>query len=93
MATMPKPDILPETTHAAMPVAMPRLTYKDVSKAIAFYSDALGAKENFRFAIGDKIPHAEISIGETVLSLTEEWPEGGRFSAETIGQSPVQIDL
>ncbi len=25
--------------------------------------------------------------------LTEEWPEGGRFSAETLGNSPVMMSL
>ena len=35
--------------------------------------------------LGGEIPHAEIMIGDSVLMLADEWPEGGRFSAETLG--------
>ena len=73
--------------------ATPRLTYKNAAKAIEFYTKAFGAKEIFRFEIEGKIPHAELAVGSSVLTLTEEWPEGGRFSAETLGQSPVQVSL
>ena len=78
---------------AVQPVAAPRLTFKDAAKAIEFYKHALGAKEISRFETPMGIPHAEITIGESTILLTEEWPEGGRFSAETIGQSPVWISL
>jgi PhnB protein len=73
--------------------AMPRLTYKHVATAIDFYIKAFGAQELFRFEVGDGIPHAEIKIGDTILTLSDEWPEGGRYSAETLGQSPVQVSL
>jgi PhnB protein len=69
------------------------LTFRDAAKAIEFYRNALGAKENFRFETPTGIPHAEITIGESTIMLTEEWPEGGRFSAETVGQSPVWLSL
>jgi PhnB protein len=78
---------------AVRPVAAPRLTFKDAAKAIEFYKNALGAKETFRFETPTGIPHAEITIGESPIMLTEEWPEGGRFSAETVGQSPVWLSL
>jgi PhnB protein len=84
---------LAEPIAASRTFAMPRLTYKHVATAIDFYSKAFGAAELFRFAIGGGIPHAEIKIGDTVLTLADEWPEGGRYSAETLGQSPVQITL
>jgi PhnB protein len=78
---------------AVRPSAAPRLTFKDAAKAIEFYVNALGAKESFRFETPVGIPHAELTIGESSIMLTEEWPEGGRFSAETVGQSPVWISL
>ena len=84
---------LAEPIAASRTFAMPRLTYKHVATAIDFYTKAFGAVELFRFALGDNIPHAEIKIGETILTLSDEWPEGGRYSAETLGQSPVQISL
>jgi PhnB protein len=82
-----------EPITAARTVASPRLTFKNAAKAIDFYKQAFGAKEAFRFEIGDSIPHAEITIGDSVIMLTEEWPEGGRFSAETLGNSPVQLSI
>jgi PhnB protein len=87
MATVADPVT---TVH---PMATPRLTFKDAAKAIEFYKQAFGAKETLRFQVGTGIPHAEIMIGGSVIMLSEEWPEGGRFSAETMGQSPVQLDL
>jgi len=75
------------------PVAVPRLTFKDAAKAIEFYKDAFGAQETMRFEVGGKIPHAEIKIGNSSVLVTEEWPEGGRFSPETLGNSPVMMAL
>lgn len=73
--------------------AAPRMAFKDASKAIEFYKNALGAREIFRFEVEGHIPHAEIAIGDSIILLTEEWPEGGRFSAETLGHSPVLMSL
>jgi PhnB protein len=69
--------------------AIPNLAFKDAAKAIEFYKEAFGAVEVFRFEAGGSIPHAEIQIGDTVIGLCDEWAEGGRFSAETWGHSPV----
>lgn len=73
--------------------AAPRITFKDAAKAMEFYANAFGAKETFRFDTGSGIPHAEMTIGDSVIFFTEEWPEGNRFSAETLGNSPVMISL
>jgi PhnB protein len=85
--------------QAAKPVAgvqvsaSPNLSFRDPAKAIEFYTKALGAKETFRFEIGGDIPHAEIVIGDSTINLAGEWPEGGRFSAETLGFSPVSVSI
>ena len=73
--------------------ASPRLAFRDPAKAIEFYKRALGAKETFRFQIGEDIPHAELMIGDSAIDITGEWPEGGRYSAETLGASPISISL
>jgi len=73
--------------------AAPRLAFRDPAKAIEFYTRALGAKETFRFQVGDSIPHAELMIGDSAIDVTGEWPEGGRFSAETLGNSPISISV
>jgi PhnB protein len=80
-----------EPVAAARVTASPRLAFRDAAKAIEFYTRALGAKESFRFEIGGQIPHAEIMIGDSMIDVTDEWPEGGRFSAETLGHSPISL--
>jgi len=82
-----------ETAASARIVASPRMTFKDVAKAIEFYKNAFGAKETFRFEVGSGIAHAEILIGDSVVMLAEEWPEGGRYSPETTGNSPVAMTI
>jgi len=54
--------------------AAPRLAFRDPAKAIEFYQRALGAKETFRFQVGDSIPHAELMIGESAIDIAGEWP-------------------
>ncbi len=73
--------------------AAPRMTYKDAAKAIEFYEKAFGAKETMRFEIETGIPHAELLIGDSTILVTDEWPEGGRYSAETTGSSPVSMSV
>ena len=73
--------------------AAPRLTFKDAARAIEFYKKAFGAKETMRFELETGIPHAELVIGGSVIMLTDEWPEGGRYSAETMGSSPVSMSI
>jgi PhnB protein len=82
-----------EPVAAVRLTATPRLAFRDPAKAIEFYQRAVGAKEVFRFQIGDDIPHAELMIGDSPIDVTGEWPEGGRFSAETLGHSPISISL
>jgi PhnB protein len=88
-----KMSAIAEPVAAVRTSAIPRLTFKDAAKAIAFYKQAFDAKETMRFEVGGSIPHAEIVIGDSTILLTEEWPEGGRFSPETLGNSPVIMSL
>jgi PhnB protein len=74
-------------------LAMPRMSFKDVDQAIEFYKKAFDATETFRFKIEGKAEHAEIKVGDSPIMLSAEWPEGGRLSAETLGQSPVDIRI
>jgi PhnB protein len=94
MTTVAEP--VAESINEAVAVrasATPRLAFKDTAKAIEFYKRALGAKETMRFEAGGSIPHAVVMIGDSAISLSDEWPEGGRLSAETLGFSPVQMAL
>jgi PhnB protein len=82
-----------EPIAATRTFAAPRLAFKDAAKAIEFYKKAFGARETMRFDTGAGIPHAEIMIGDSVVMLCDEWPEGGRYSAETMGSSPVSMRI
>jgi PhnB protein len=87
MATTTEPVAATRTTAA------PRIAFKNTAQAIEFYKAAFGAKETMRFELEGRIPHAEIMIGDSLIMLADEWPEGGRFSAETLGHSPVSMRL
>jgi len=78
---------------AVHPHAAPALRFKNASLAIDFYKRAFGAKEIMRFETEGGIGHAELTIGDSVIMLGEEWPQGGRFSAETLGNTPISIEL
>jgi PhnB protein len=79
------------TPAATRTYAAPRLSYIDAAKAIEFYKKAFGATETMRFENELGLPHAELLIGDSIIMLADEWPEGGRYSAETTGSSPVSM--
>ncbi|HET6583070.1 MAG TPA: VOC family protein, partial [Nannocystaceae bacterium] len=67
-------------------------TVDDAAKAIEFYKAAFGATENDRMADpAGKIMHCELAIGNSVLMLSDEYPEMGAKSATTIGGTPVSL--
>ena len=51
----------------------PRLVVGDGEAAIAFYREAFGAEAvGERFAMGGRVIHAEVRIGDAVVMITEE---------------------
>ena len=84
MAVKPIPDGYHSVT--------PYLIMRDAARAIEFYKRALGAVELFRFeAPGDKIGHAEIKIGDSVIMLADEYPDMGYRGPQSIGGSAVSL--
>jgi PhnB protein len=69
------------------------LRVRNAAAAIDFYIRAFGAREQMRFAAGDKIPHAELAIGDSLIIVADEGPEAGFPGPETLGGSPVTIRL
>jgi PhnB protein len=63
------------------------------AKAIEFYTKAFGAKESYRMEDGGKIGHAEITVGDTVLFLSDEWAEYKVLSPNTLKGSSVSFVL
>jgi PhnB protein len=69
----------------------PYLIIKGAAKAIDFYKRAFGAQELFRMPDGERIGHAELKIGDSVVMLADEYPEMGAKSPATLGGCPVQL--
>jgi len=67
-------------------VLTPTIVVRGAANAIEFYKKAFGAKELNRMeGPGGKIMHAEIKIGDSILMVTDEFPEMGSTSPETVG--------
>ncbi len=71
-----------------------QLCVKGAARAIEFYRKAFGATELFRLTDpGGKIGHAEITVGTSLIMLSDEYPDFGALSPTTIGGSPVRLHL
>jgi PhnB protein len=74
------------------PQVTPYLAVDDANAAIEFYSTVLGARERMRMdAPGGKVGHAELEIGDSLVMLTDEFPDMGAVSPKTVGGTPVTI--
>ena len=69
----------------------PYLIVKGTSKAIEFYTKALGAKEIFRMEMdGGVIGHAEVQIGNSRFMIADEFPDmEGVLGPASCGGTPV----
>ena len=76
------------------PRVTPYLIVDGADAAIQFYTDVFGAKERGRMpAPGDKIGHAELQLGDSVIMLADEAPEMGQRSPTSVGGTPVTINV
>jgi PhnB protein len=72
----------------------PYLSLRGAAAAIEFYKKAFGATEELRLSQPDgRIAHAAINIGGARIMLADELPEIGFLSAESLGGSPIMINL
>lgn len=70
------------------------LRVADAARAIDYYSDAFGAKEKYRLVEpGGRVGHAELSFGDTIVMLSDEFPEMGIRGPGSIGGTSVSIHL
>lgn len=87
---MPAARAVPEGHHTITP----HLVVRDAAKAIDFYKKAFGAREINRMAMPDgKILHAELQIGDSMLYLADEFPGAGARAPQSIGGTPVVLNL
>lgn len=70
------------------------LSVRNGTKAIEFYQKAFGAQVLFVHKLPDgKVMHATLKIGDSKLMLADEFPGMGIRSAETLGGSPVVLNV
>ena len=82
----PIPDGYPHIT--------PYLIVDGASAAIEFYREVLGATERMRMpAPGDKIGHAELEIGESLIMLADEHPDVDARGPKSVGGTPVMLHV
>ncbi|RAS35787.1 VOC family protein [Paraburkholderia bryophila] len=79
---------IPEGMHALTPY----LICANAADAIAFYVKAFNAVEQFRLpGPGGKVMHACLKIGDSMLMLTDEWPEHNTLGPLALKGTPVMI--
>jgi PhnB protein len=86
MATQP----IPEGYHTATPY----LAVDDAAEAIEYYTKAFGAKERVRMETPDgKIGHAELEIGDSVVMLSDPFPQSSTRPPKELGGTSVSVFL
>ena len=71
------------------------LVVKGGKKAIEFYKNAFGATElgTMFGPDGQSVMHAELKIGDSKIYLGDEYPDMGAISPQTLGGSPVSLNI
>jgi len=81
---------IPEGYHTLTPF----LTVRNALRAIEFYKQAFGAQERGVAKGPDgKVMHAEVKIGDSVIMLSDEFPEFGSLSPQSVGGSPMGLHI
>jgi PhnB protein len=79
---------IPEGYHALTP----SIAVDNAADAIEFYKRAFGAKERMRMpGPGDTIGHAELEIGDSVLMLSDPFPQASVKPPKEVGATTVGI--
>jgi PhnB protein len=72
----------------------PYLSVKDGASALDFYRRAFGATEVYRLLLPDgRLGHGEIRLGDSIVMLSDEFPEFGHKGPQSLGGTPVSIHL
>jgi PhnB protein len=76
-------------------IVSPYIAVRDAAAAIEFYVTAFDATELFRLVdpVSGKIGHAELAIGKGVLMISDEYPDFGALSPDSIGGTPVKLHI
>lgn len=73
----------------------PFLTVRDAAKAIEFYKQAFGAEVRGGVMKGPdgKVMHAELKIGDSIIMLSDEFPDFNCLSPQTLGGSAIGLHI
>ena len=81
---------IPEGYHSISPA----LAIDGAADAIDFYRRAFGANERYRMPAPDgKIAHAEIEIGDSIVMLSDPFPQSTVKAPTALGGTSVSIFL
>jgi PhnB protein len=84
MAVKPIPDGYHTVT--------PYLAVDDAAEAIEYYKKAFGAKERVRMeAPGGKVGHAELEIGDSLVMLSDSFPQASTRSPKELGGTSASV--
>jgi PhnB protein len=87
---MAQVDAVPE----GYPQVTPYLCVDGAKDAMDFYAKVLGAEERMHMPGPDgKIGHAELEVGQSLIMLSDPFPEGGVRDPKAIGGTPVMISV
>ena len=76
------------------PRVIPYLHVDGANAAIDFYTRVLGAKERMTMPGPEgKVGHAELSIGDSLIMLADEFPDMGARGPRSLGGSPVTVHV
>ena len=78
-----------------MPQVVPELSVRRGLEAIAFYEQAFGAVEVYRVGGTDENPDvvAQLVVGDAAFWVSDEAPEVGNYSPESLGGGTVRVLL
>jgi PhnB protein len=83
---------MPQPVPEGYSTLTPYLAVDDASAAIDFYQRAFGATERARMAgPGGAIMHAELEIGDSIVMLSDPFPQASTKPPKEIGGTSVSI--
>ena len=73
----------------------PHLVVRDAARAAEWYASAFGAEERDRLVLppGGKLMYVELWFGDSAVRVSDEFPEAGIRSPQSIGGTPVVLHL
>ena len=63
------------------------------AEAIEFYTAVLGFTERHRMTFDGRIGHCELLLGDSMIMLSDEYPEMGVVGPKTLGGTPMSINV